>query len=184
MKKSWPALAVALVIGASSHSRAEVSLKDVRWGFRPPLKMHMHNPTFVEAKEWVQPPSIRATNLPRVAVTLVNRGPLATEGVVLRYALSAEIVSIKKLGSKGEWVLPFWVDRRRVPFLKSNQILEIQINPTDEMRLATSLREMYRAGFWPDAIKIEIMVEPRVDEEMSHKISEKILPVVWQPANK
>lgn len=184
MKKVFPPIALALIFCSLSLSRAEVSLKEIHWGFWRGTK-DRHAPQYLqEPDRWIQPPAGKVLTMPRVVVTLVNRGPAPAEGVVLRYAISARIVSIKTPGGRGTWGVPIWVDRRRVPFLKPNQSLDIQLDPTGEMRLATSMKEMFRAGFWPDALNIQVMVEPRLGEDIAHKTSDRTLPVAWRAAGK
>lgn len=139
----------------------------------------MH-PTFKAADEWDQPPAGKVFIMPRVIITLVNHDAAPAEGVILRYSIKARVVNIKTPKEKGTWVVPIWVDRRRVPFLKPNQILDVPIDPTGEVRLAISMKEMFRAGFWPNALSVQAMVEPRQGEDIAQKISEKTLPVVWQ----
>src|SRR5208282_4319169 len=107
MRKLWPVLALGLIVAAFSQAAAEVSLKEMRWGFRQVSKMHIRAGAFQESAEWTQPPTNRVVNLPRAAVTLVNQSSTPAEGVVLRYAITARIVSVKNPGSDGTWVVPF-----------------------------------------------------------------------------
>jgi hypothetical protein len=43
---------------------------------------------------------------------------------------------------------------------------------------------MFLAGFWPDALNIQVMVEPRLGEDIIHKIFDRTLPVAWRAAGK
>src|SRR5437879_13905224 len=112
MRKTWPLLASALIIGTFSRGWAEVCLREVRWGFRQPSKLRMRAAAFEESKKWGQPPTNKVVTLPRISVTLINRGPAAAEGVVLRYLIRARSVSVKNRGGQGTWGVQFWVNRR------------------------------------------------------------------------
>ena len=108
-------------------------------------------------------------------VTVENRGPSAVDGMVLRYALSARLVKAGTEGQPGVWTVPFYLNERRVPRVRAGQVKEIPLN---DLVLDVFLKKVYRAGYWPDALRIEVMVEPRAGEGLEQRMLEGTLPVV------
>jgi len=172
MMRTGPLLA-GIFLALSGSAWGEVALKQARWfvvqngkarrgGYRP-------------AERWVQPPAARLSSKPRAVVTVVNRGPKPEEGVLLRYAISARLFRAGETGvGEGLWTVPFWVEERRVPRLKANEVKDI---PIDSMLLITFLKRTFRAGFWLNALKIQVMVEPRIGDKLPERILEEVLPV-------
>ncbi|MBI4425400.1 MAG: hypothetical protein HY554_16845 [Elusimicrobia bacterium] len=165
-------IGAVLLAGLAGPACAEVVLRAVSWqlvsgagskprGFKP-------------IERWIQPPSGRLGAKPRALVTVVNRGPKPAEGVVLRYAVSARMTRVGS-ASEGVWTVPFFLNERRVPRVGPNQVKEVPLN---DLVLAVFLKKSFRSGYWPDAFKIQVMVEPRAGEELAQRVMEQTLPVV------
>lgn len=179
---------VAVMLAAPA--RADVILKDIRWhlprvaaaGAPKPSKkerlLRAGRAVYAEAGSWVHPPGPRLQLKPRAVITLANRGPRPAEGVLLLYAVSARLSKVAEPGREGVWSVPFWTEERRVTRMKPNQTRDI---PIDNMGLAVFLRKMFQAGLWPDAVKIQVMVEPKNGEGLEQRVLERTLPVAWQP---
>jgi len=76
--------------------------------------------------------------------------------------------------TEGVWGVPFWIEERRVPKIKPAKFKEVAISHFD---LQGYLKRLRGTGFWPDALKVRIMVEPRMGEPLK-TIPESIIPVV------
>lgn len=166
----------ALLLLMPLSCRGEVILKEIRWelaqnGTRPgrPRK-------FDPIERWSQPPTARLARKPRAVITLANRGPKAAEGVLVRYAVSARLMRTDRSSPEGVWAVPFHVEERRVPRVKANELRRV---PIDSLLLATHLKRMHLAGLWPDALKIQVMVDPRPGDTLEGKLLENLLPVSW-----
>lgn len=175
MRRLLSTLALSLL---AVSARADVSIQDVSWGLRQAPKIAIRPGAFQAITEWSQTPARKLPAVPRVSITLINNGG-TVEGLVLRYAVSAKVANIKDPAQKADWGLPFWMSEHRVPYLKAGQRLQITI---EDLRLITSLGDMHKAGFWPTALKIEIMVKPRLGDPIPRGVSEKAMPVVWTKA--
>lgn len=93
----------------------------------------------------------------RVQLTLKNRGPKAVEGILLRYSMTAR-VSPSAGGEEGVWGIPFMVEEKRIPKMEPNQILDVNLATSPSLELY--LAKLSRAGWWPDRVKLQVMVEP------------------------
>jgi len=97
--------------------------------------------------------------------------------VLLRYAVSARIAPIAQPHQPGIWTIPFWLGERRIPQIGAGREKRFELRG---FNLEVHLRQLHREGYWPTALRIEIMAEPKKGEDLSQKIWEKELPVVWQ----
>ncbi|MBI5200063.1 MAG: hypothetical protein HY925_00625 [Elusimicrobia bacterium] len=169
----WALCVLALVSPVSAS--AELVLRSVAWQLPSPKGAQPRGYQTVE--RWIQPPSAKVPARPRVVVTVVNRGPKAAEGAVLRYAIAARQAKIGQTGGEGTWTVPFYLAERRVARIGANQVKEVPIN---DLVLDVFLKKTFRAGYWPDALRIQVMVEPRTGEGLEQRILEQTLPVVNQ----
>jgi hypothetical protein len=113
----------------------------------------------------------------RAKLTLANRGPNPVEAVLLRYSVTANLVSLT-----GElppvWAVPFLVDERRIPKVGPNETKEVPLDLS--VLLGLYLKRTYRSGFVPKELKIQIMVEPHRGDNLPIKTIESLLTVVHE----
>ena len=165
--------ALALGVASPVTVSAELLLRSVAWQLPSPPGARPRG--FRAIERWIQPSSAKLRSTPRVVVTVVNRGPSAAEGTVLRYAIAARMARAGDTGVEGVWAVPFYLNERRVARVGANQVKEIPLN---DLVLDVFLKKSFRAGYWPDALKIQVMVEPRAGESLEQRILEATLPVV------
>ncbi|MFH1618709.1 MAG: hypothetical protein ABIG11_02285 [bacterium] len=132
-------------------------------------------PAYVRVKEWPQGPVSKTPGRIRIAVTLANRGAKAMEGTVLRYAVSMRLTKTGAPASSGVWMVPFWQDECRVPKIASARSREVKIPHID---LQGGLRKLRGTGFWPDMLKVQVMLEPRSGDSLENNVRESTIPVV------
>ncbi len=106
-------------------------------------------------------------------VKLLNRGPVAEEGILLRYVVSARVSPTD--GGEAAWSLPFVLETRRVPKIGSNQVLEVAIDASTMIDLY--LKKLGREGWWLDALKLDVLLEPRKDDPKKLQLLSAELPV-------
>jgi len=94
----------------------------------------------------------------RARVTLKNRGPKAAEGILLRYSMTGRVAPIAGDKASGVWGIPFHVDERRVPKVGPNKTLDVFLTTSPALELY--LAKLARSGWWPDRVKLQVMVEP------------------------
>ncbi|MBI3548827.1 MAG: hypothetical protein HY078_07305 [Elusimicrobia bacterium] len=162
-----------LCVAFSAPAGAEVAIKRIEWHVLS--EDAKHKAIYKPAQEWAQEPIRIVTRKPRAVITLVNKGPRLAEGILFRFAVSAKLVRIDRPDDTGVWTVPFWVDDHRVAWLKANETTDVNV---DNLLLMTHFKKLFRAGFWPKAIRISAMVELRPGDSVPAP-EEKDLAVVW-----
>ena len=160
-----------LCAGAVAPARAEIELQKVDWQTARWERGKTRKPEPVEALAF--DPGKRIPDRVQARLTVLNRGPVV-KGVLLRYAMTGKVAP-KDKSQPAAWSLPFMIDQKRVPNLKANQHAEIVLDTTD--LLALYLRRVHRTGWWPEELKLEVMVEPRNGQSVPLKILTASLPV-------
>lgn len=166
------ALGLLVLASAASPASAELVLRGISWQAPTPPGAKARGFTAIE--RWIQPAAAKLLRRPRAVITVANRGPKAAEGVVLRYAVTARMSKVGEEGKEGTWTVPFFLASVRVPRVGANQTKEV---PLKDLVLDVFLKKSFRSGYWPDALKIQVMVEPRNGEGLEQRILENILPV-------
>ena len=67
------------------------------------------------------------------------------------------------------------IEERRVPKVGANQFFEVPLEPSALLELY--LRKTVSAGFWPDELKLQVMLEPHRGAVETISPMESILPV-------
>lgn len=180
-------LSVALgVFYPSVWGWAEVRIQEIRWQLplpskRPPVR-------YQDITAWLQPPAARTVLKPRPVVKLFSPGGRPASGLVLRYAVSARLAPLNgdvqakeearsAMQEFGGWTVPFWVEERRIPWLRGDRLKEV---PLHRVELTPFLRRIRESGYWPEAIRVQVMVEPKKGDTLRHRIGESVLPVRWE----
>ena len=153
LKRALLALALAALVVASA--RADILLDSVSWQMGK--ANGVHPVTWEDTSKLVDGPPRLDARL-RARLTLKNRGPKAAEGILLRYSMTARIQPASGDKPEGVWAIPFMVDEKRVPKVGPNNLLEVFLTTSPSLELY--LNKLSRAGWWPDRVKIQVMVEP------------------------
>lgn len=171
MKRSFLALAVLILWAGLSHAGPELS--GVRWQFSQGLKPAM-KPKFSDVQEIKIPVDGKMPCRLRAMAVLENKSAKNSDGIVVRVAVTARLVKVSAPEQPGVWDLPFWIDERRVAELKAGAKKEAAIPNID---LQKYLKRLQKTGFWIDALKIQLAVEPRAGEDFGANMSEAVLNV-------
>ena len=99
----------------------------------------------------------------RAKLVLKNRGPQTSEGILLRYSLISRLTQTGGAAAEGAWAIPFLVEERRVPKVGPNKLLEVPLETSPGLELY--LRRLSRAGWWPDRLRLQVMLEPHPGEQ-------------------
>ena len=97
----------------------------------------------------------------RGKAVIKNRGPKPAEGVLVRYVVAARIVPDRNAPAEAQWALPFLLDERRVPKIGPNSIVDVPLTVSPKLDLY--LAKLKRLGFKPNAMKLQVMIEPHAD---------------------
>lgn len=147
---------VAALLGTAVPARAQLVLESVAWQAARVERGRVVSWQDVKRLD-DGPPKLDARV--RARVVLRNDGARKAEGVLLRYSMTTKLLSAAGQPGAGVWGIPFNVDARRVPAVAPNRTVEVplEINPA----LPDHLRRLARAGWWPEELKIQAMLEPR-----------------------
>jgi hypothetical protein len=153
-------------------ARAALSFGDWSWMLTP-VRHGRHYPP----QEISRLDISAGTALPgRLAANLALKNSGADrEGILLRYDLSAEVYSVSDPQKERGWTIPFVVDERRVPQIKSGQSLNVSFDVTEIVK--DYFKQLFLEGWRPKKIKMEIMIEPRQGEDSALKKTEATLPI-------
>lgn len=147
-------VAAAIAAAATGTSSAEVALEGVHWQVG-----HVEGG---RVAYWQDVKSLPAAPKPadrmRARLVLKNAGPQAEEGLLLRYSLTARVVSGDGPAAGAAWAVPFVIDERRVPKVAADKVIDVPIDAGAPVDLY--LRRVARAGWRPDRLKIQVMLEP------------------------
>jgi hypothetical protein len=172
-------LTLALLGGTLLPAHADILIRDVNWQLA--LQVAKKKRNYHDIRQWLFPPTDKAKIRARAMVRLGNRGNSDEAAVLLKYVFVARL---RKIGSKkeGVWTVPFHLEEKRITIFKklSEKVVSLPIN---RVALNAYLKRMYRAGYWPDAFRVKVMVEPRTGESFTGRIMEKDLPVIWNTSD-
>jgi len=110
----------------------------------------------------------------RAVFTVRNMSRTAVEGLVLRYALRLRLVKEGEPAKVGIWSVPFRVEELRLAKSGPGQSLLVRAT---RFELKEQIKKLVGTGFWFDAVKLEVMVEPRRGAELAGITQETVLPV-------
>ena len=150
-------LAVLCALGALTPARAEVRLGPIEW--QEGVKAESRGARFEPVRALSLAGGKAARRL-RAKISLLNGGPNAVEGILLRYCFSARLVP-REGRSAGVWAVPFMIDEKRVPKLGAAKAQDVTLVPS---LLASYLERLARTGFIPDRLRLQVMLEPRAGE--------------------
>lgn len=152
MRRAIPALALAALAAGAGPASAQLSLESLSW---QRAASDRSSSAWEDADAIVDAPPKLDGRL-RASLRLKNRGPKATEAILLRYSITARIS--RDASVEGVWAIPFMVDERRVPKVGPNHVAEVPLSLSPALEIY--LNRLSRAGWWPDRLKLQVMLEP------------------------
>lgn len=155
---------------------AQVVIQDVQWQLA--LQLKKQKKEYHGLQSWLFPPSQKWKVRTRAVVTLLNKGDKTGRAAVLRYAFSARL---RRIGQEGEgtWTLPFLLEEKHVPLVRKNAAVEVPVYP-NRVAMDSYLRRIYSMGFWPDTLRVRVVLNPQLNETFDERISEKDLEITWK----
>ncbi len=168
-------LLFSVLLGAAPAS-AEVTIERLNWQLA--LQMRKQKRIYHDISQWLFPPSPKVKLRPRALVKIANKSGKAETAVLLRYSITPRLRRIGE-SEEGLWMVPFVVEERRIPNLKGGQAKEIPLY-LNRVAFSAYLKRMYRAGYWPDAFRVEVMIEPKPGETFTKRLERSVLPILWK----
>jgi hypothetical protein len=145
----------AFVAAGAGPSSAELLLTNVQWQRGRVERARVA--AWDDVNQLVDGPPKLDSRL-RARLTLKNRGPQAIEGILLRYSMTVRVTSSAGGKEEGVWGIPFMVEEKRVPKVEPNKVLDVNLSTSPALELY--LKKLSRAGWWPDRVKLQVMIEP------------------------
>ncbi len=164
------AILIAIFTGFESPAFASISFGE--WSWQILNKRENSAPAPID--EILLPPNGYLKGRLKAVLNLNNQGA-SREGILLRYTLSAKVYSSSNPKREEGWTIPFAVDERRVPILKSGQNLPVVFDVTDPVK--DYFKRLSLEGWKPEKIKMEVMIEPRQGENSALKTTQTVLNV-------
>jgi len=110
----------------------------------------------------------------RAVVTAQNLSARPVEGLVLRYALSLHVVRSSGTSDAGFWAVPFRTEEFRISQIKPGGIYEAKLI---HFVLNEQLKKLKNTGFWVDALKLQVMLDPRSGDEPARIMTEGVISI-------
>lgn len=120
-------------------------------------------------------PELKFTDHLRATVALRNASSAApVEGLVLRYAVRLLLVRKGDAPEKAFWGAPYYVEEVRVSKIKPAAERQVKVI---NFEFAERLRRLRNTGFYPAALKLEVMIGPRLGDSPSGITRESTLDI-------
>lgn len=147
-------LAAALAAAGAATASAEIVLEGVHWQV---ARVERGRVVAWQDVRVLQDGPPKLDNRLRARLVLRNRSAKPEETLLLRYSMTARVAPAAAAG-EGTWAIPFAVDERRVPKVGPDKMVEVPLEVGPALELY--LRRLARAGWWPDRVKLQVMLEP------------------------
>ncbi len=148
---------------------AQILINNIKWQIKSP-KSRVY--AAVKTLE-VNPKNCKSLNT-KILIFLENDSKQDARGIVLRYALRFRIKRFASEAGPAIWALPFHLEEVRVSRVKANSSHVVKLQ---NVNIATELRKLKNNGFWADAIGIEVMVEPKLGDDLERNIYQSLVKI-------
>ena len=119
-------------------------------------------------------PELKFTDRLRAIVALRNASAAPVEGLVLRYAVRLRLIKKGDAPEKAFWGAPCYFEEVRVTKINPASERQVKLLRFD---LAEQLRRLRNTGFYPTAIKLEVMIGPRLGDSPESITRESALEI-------
>jgi len=162
----------ALMLPFCPALRAQVRINTIDWQIsRTEGKVSLPFETITELK---LEPYRKYSNKFRAVVTAQNSSAKPAEGLVVRCALSLHLVNISTAADPGFWAVPFRVEELRISRIKPGGTYEARLI---HFTLNEQLNKLKNTGFWVDALKLQVMLDPRPGDEPARIMKETVISI-------
>jgi len=110
----------------------------------------------------------------RAVVTAHNTSAKPAGGLVLRCALSLHLVRLADPADPGFWAVPFRVEELRISQIMPAGFYKAKLIHS---RLNEQLKKLENTGFWADAVKLAVMLDPRQGDDPAAIIRESVISI-------
>ena len=110
----------------------------------------------------------------RAVVNVQNPSANPVEGLVLRCALSLHIIKLSDAADAGFWAVPFRVEELRISQIQPGGMYEAKLI---HFVLNEQLKKLKNTGFWVDALKLQVMLDPRQGDDPARIMKEAAINI-------
>ena len=152
--------------------RAQVQINKVDWQTsRAEGKITRPFETITELK---LAPYQKYLNKFRAVVTAQNASAKPAGGLVLRCALSLHLIKISDASDGGFWAVPFRVEELRISRIKPGGVYDAKLI---HFELNEQLSKLKNTGFWVDALKLQVMLDPKPGDDPAKIMKEAVISI-------
>ena len=176
MTRNAGSAVISLMLAASPFLcvplQAQVQINTIDWQVsRAAEKVKL---PFEPIQELKLEPYQKYLNKFRAVVSVQNSSAKAVEGLVLKCALSLRVVKLTDPASAGFWAVPFRVEELRISQIRPGGVYEAKLI---HFVLNEQLKKLRNTGFWVDALKLQVMLDPRQGDEPAKIMKEAVIEI-------
>lgn len=165
-------LPLALILALRLPAAAQTEITGINWEMSR-LEGKARSP-FSVVTELPASPDVKFSGQLRAVVSLRNASSSPAEGLVLRYAVRLLLLKKGDAPEKAFWGVPFYVDEVRVSKIGPASGCQVKII---RFEFSEQLRRLKGTGFYPAAVKIEVMTGPRQGDVPGLIIRDSVLNI-------
>ncbi|MBI5744341.1 MAG: hypothetical protein HY952_07315 [Elusimicrobia bacterium] len=169
---AFAALLLALCAGFPAGAPAQSEILKVDWELSR-LQGKQRAP-YAPVTELRASPDVKFADRLRAIITLRNPSAKSVEGLVLRYAVSLRLLRKGDAPEKAFWGVPFYTEEVRVSKISEGAERQARVIHFD---LPEQLRKLRGTGFTAQALKLEIMVCPRLGDDPAAILREAVIEI-------
>lgn len=110
----------------------------------------------------------------RAVIRVRNASAKPAGGLVLRCALSLHIVRLSDPADQGFWAVPFKVEELRISKIAPSASYDAKLLHS---QLNEQLKKLVNTGFWADALRLAVMLEPRQGDSPAEIMRESVINI-------
>ncbi len=153
--------------------RAQVQLDKIEW--QVSLATGEKSMPFKTIQELKLEPYHKYSHKLRAVVAAQNASARPVDGLVLRCALSLHLVKVSDIEDTGFWAVPFRTEELRISKIKAGGFYEAKLI---HFVLNEQLKKLKNTGFWVDALKLQVMLEPKSGDDPAKIMKEGVIGIV------
>ena len=110
----------------------------------------------------------------RAVVSVQNLSGKPAEGLVARCALSLHLIKQGDPATAGFWAVPFRTEELRISLIQPGGVYQAKLI---HFVLNEQLKKLKNTGFWVDALKLQVMLDPRQGDEPARIMKEAVIDI-------
>ena len=172
MKRATTAVLLAAFFVSGPALSAQVRIHKINW--QVSKVQGQKKLPFEALSEIILEPYQKFPHKLRAVITAQNTAAKPVEGLVLRCSLSLHLVRLANPADPGFWAVPFRVEELRISQIRAAGFYEAKLIHS---QLNEQLKKLKNSGFWADALKLAVMLDPRQGDDPAAIILESVINI-------